>query len=125
MFDDEDDQEIPLAVRQLLNHRQDMYNKVKEARRHTNQGTFRYPERLGWYEQMHPDNLGLEYEFVRRFDRNVRHGVGVITKVEWLTPLEEIEYKPEVVNRYGEEVNAPWYKVLSDSLGAAPENPDR
>jgi len=67
--------------------------------------------------------LGLECEFDRRLDRNVRHGVGVITKVEWLTPLEEIEHQPKVIDRYGEEVNAPWYKVLSDSPGTVPENP--
>ncbi len=44
-------------------------------------------------------------------------------RVEWLTPVEEIEYQPKVTNAYGDLENAPWFKVLSDTPGSIPENP--
>ena len=117
------EQDPPDAVQKLLNHRAELFEKVKEARRRTNQGTFRYPQRLNWWDQAHPEHLGPEYEFVRRFDRNVERGVRVVTTVEWLTPIEEIEYQPKVRNEWGEEEDAPWYKTLSSSPGNIPENP--
>ena len=52
---DEDD-ELPHIVRLLLNHRQELYEKVKTNRDHSNRGTYRYPERLRWDEQAHPDH---------------------------------------------------------------------
>jgi len=110
-------------VQKLLEHRKELFEKVKERRKLTNEGEFRYPSRLKWWEQAHPEHLGPEFEFVKRFDYNVRHGVKVITKVEWLTPVEEVEYQPKVLDDYGKMVNAPWYKVLSESAGSVPENP--
>ena len=110
-------------VQRLLKHRAELFEKVKEARRRTNQGTFRYPQRLNWWDQAHPEHLGRDYEFVRRFDINVKRGVRVVAKVEWLTPVEEIEYQPRVVNDWGEEEDAPWYKTLTSSPGSIPENP--
>ena len=122
MFEEEED-DIPANVRYLMNHREELYEKVKEARRLSNQGTIRYPERLNWWDQDHPEHLGREYEFVRVFDNNVRRGISVITRVEWLTPVEEIEYQPKEKNAYGDLDNAPWFKVLSSTPGSIPENP--
>jgi hypothetical protein len=123
LYDDDPNDELTWDEQILLRHRDELYEKVKEARRQTKQGTFRYPERLNWWEQAHPEHLGPEYEFIRRFDRNVKHGIRVVTKVEWLSPIEEIEYQPKVINRWGKEEDAPWYKTLSSSPGSVPENP--
>ena len=122
MFDEEE-QDTPNSVRRLMNHREELYEKVKEARRLSNQGTIRYPERLNWWDQDHPEHLGREYEFARIFDNNVQRGIRVITRVEWLTPVEEIEYQPKEMNAYGELEAAPWFKVLSNTPGSIPENP--
>ena len=121
MSDDED--ELPHIVRLLMNHRQELYEKVKANRYRSNQGTYRYPERLPWYEQAHSDHLGPEYEFVRRFDRNVKHGFGVITQVEWLSSVEEIEIQPKEMDAYGDLVDPSWFKTLNNSPGNVPENP--
>jgi hypothetical protein len=117
------ERDLPDKMQQLLDHREELFERVKESRRQTKHGTFRYPERLNWWEQAHPEHLGSEYEFIRRFDRNVERGIRVVTKVEWLSPMEEIEYQPKVINRYGKEEDAPWYKTLSSSPGSVPENP--
>ena len=119
---DEDD-ELPRIVRLLMNHRQELYEKVKTNRAHSNRGTYRYPERLRWDEQAHPDHLGPEYEFARRFDRNVEKGFGVITQVEWLSSVEEIEMQPKEMNAYGDLVDPEWFKTLTSSPGLVPENP--
>ena len=116
LYDDDPNDELTWDEQILLRHRDELYEKVKESRRQTKQGTFRYPERLNWWEQAHPEHLGPEYEFIRRFDRNVQRGIRVVTKVEWLSPIEEIEYQPKVINRWGEEEDAPWYREITDGL---------
>jgi hypothetical protein len=115
LYDDDPNDELTWDQQILLKHRAELFEKVKENRRRTNQGTFRYPQRLNWWEQVHPEELGPEYEFVKRFDRNVKHGLRVVTKVEWLSPIEEIEYP--------EDRDAKWFKTLTDTPGSVPENP--
>ena len=64
MFDEEE-HDTPNNVRRLMNHREELYEKVKEARRLSNQGTIRYPERLNWWDQDHPEqyiwNIRMNY----------------------------------------------------------------
>jgi hypothetical protein len=115
LYDDDPNDELTWDQQILLKHRAELFEKVKENRKRSREGTFRYPERLNWWEQAHPEELGDEYKFIQRFDRNVQRGVKVVTKVEWLSPIEEIEYP--------EDRDAKWFKTLTDTPGSVPENP--
>ena len=131
-----DDQLSPLR-RLVMEHRREMYEKVKAQREKSLSGNERYPERLSWDEQKHPGD-SVE-DFVRRYNHNVYNGLWVHSKVEWLAPFEEIEYEydwkekheldwddQKKVEEWGESgmwKQRDYHKNLTQSPGLVPENP--
>jgi hypothetical protein len=131
-----DDQLSPLR-RLVKEHRREMYDKVKAQREKSFSGEERYPKRLSWDEQKHPGDSSED--FVRRYNYNVKNGLWVHSKVEWLVPFEEIEYEYDwkekndldwddynYVHEQGKSgmwKQRSYHKNLTQSPGLVPENP--
>jgi len=136
-FNAEFDDRLSRLQRLIKQHRQELYDRVREQRDKSYYEE-RYPEELQWPANAHPGDT--EQDFVRKFNHLVDNGLWVNTKVEWLSPFEEVEYEYEWKNR--EQMNEEelerlwpdrdwmqvrkktgWHKTKGDYAGLVPENP--
>jgi hypothetical protein len=140
-FNAEADSHLSPLRRQVIQHREELYEKVKKMRNYS-YGERRYPKRRYIAEQKYPGDT--DADFVKKYNWNVENGMWVHTKVEWLVPYEEVEYEyewkkkkdmteKELANLWPHEQHLTehkvrkltgWHKNWQDYAGASlPENP--
>ncbi len=94
--------------RRVLQHRQELFNRVNERRAASYWPGYRNPP---YVVTPHPQAaFSEEYTFNEIWKRIHDEGIAVMTKVEWLPPYEELN-----VN------NLPWVEI--EGGGTVPENP--